>query len=268
MCLVQVIAERAHRLDSRLLPDEEGERFYGLWLAADERDRRDADTTNSYRSVLPVYLVAEESAAIAGTPVAALNVGITDLYAEIASNPAVADKARFCVIGFAAQAHVLLPLSEASEISAAPELAAEGNARYGAAFELLRVTIDQDARKLLAEGRKLLRPAVFFIAASPPADPKDWQASYDRLTSLAWRYHPNIMAFGFGGADRDTIHRIATIRAFASPEINPALILREYAQSLIMSIAKSGTSPGPDGGLRLVMPDGLPGFTVINVDSV
>jgi hypothetical protein len=58
------------------------------------------------------------------------------------------------------------------------------------------------------------------------------------------------------------------MRAFTSSEINPALVLREYAQSLITSITRSDASPAADGGLRLVMPDELPGFTVMNVDSV
>ncbi|MEV6150232.1 hypothetical protein AB0L53_07795 [Nonomuraea sp. NPDC052129] len=40
-CLVQVMARRAHRLDPGLIPDTEGERFYQLWLAADEADRQE-----------------------------------------------------------------------------------------------------------------------------------------------------------------------------------------------------------------------------------
>lgn len=216
--------------------------------------------------VLPVYMVVEESSAVAGSPVADLNAGILELWAEIASNPVVADKMRFCLIGFSSQAHVLLPLSNLSEINEPPRLTAGGSASYGAAFDLLRATIDQDAKDLLARGYKVLRPYVFFVAASPPTDPKDWPAAHERATDSAWRYYPNIIAFGFQDAAGDTIQRVATVRAFISPEINPVLVIREYARSLVQSITRSAASPHPGGGVRLVIPDELPGYTVVNAD--
>ncbi|MGJ6969207.1 caspase family protein [Streptosporangium sp. G11] len=43
-CLVQVMAQRAYRLDPGLVPSAEGERFYRLWLAADEADRKETYT--------------------------------------------------------------------------------------------------------------------------------------------------------------------------------------------------------------------------------
>ena len=264
--LVQVIAGRAGRLDSCVSPDEEGERFYQLWMAADEHDHHEKNYVVPSPALLPVYMVVEESSAVVGSPVKDLNAGILQLCAEIASNPVVADKMRFCLIGFSSQAHVILPLSDLSEISALSGLVAGGTACYGAAFDLLRATIDRDARDLLASGYKVLRPYVFFVAASQPTDPEDWPAAHERATDSTWRYYPSITAFGFQDVDGDTIQRIATVRAFLSPEINPALILREYTQSLVQSIARSAASPSPGGGIRLIMPDELPGYTVVNAD--
>ena len=223
-------------------------------------------TAISSPPIFPVYMVVEESSAVDGTPVADLNAGILELCAEIASNPVVADKMRFCLIGFSNQAHVLLPLSNLSEVSVIPGLAAGGSASYGAAFDLLRATIDQDARDLIAGGHKILHPYVFFVAASPPTDPEDWPAAHERATDSKWQYYPNIIAFGFRGADGDTLKRIATIRAFLSTEINPIPVLRQYTQSLMQSIVRSVASPPPGGGIRLVMPDMLPGYTVVNAD--
>jgi uncharacterized protein YegL len=220
----------------------------------------------SLPAVLPVYMVVEESATVAGTPVADLNAGIFQLCTEIASNPAVADKMRFCLIGFSGQARVILPLSNLGEVDLPGKLVAGGTASYGAAFDLLRATIDRDARDLLADGYKILRPYVFFVAASPPADPEDWPVAYARATDSTWRFYPSITAFGFRDADGAAIQRIATVRAFLSSEVNPALILSEYAQSLVQSIAWSALSPSSDRGIRLVMPDRLPGYTVVNAD--
>ena len=276
LAIVQAIADLAPGFNCSLSPAGESERFYQLWLAAEAydhresvasgRDRPESDATIAASPVFPVYMVVEESDAVAGAPIADLNAGILHLCGEIASDPVVADKMRFCLIGFSSQAHVLLPLANLSEIGSLPGLVAEGPAAYGAAFDLLRATIDRDATDLRASGCTVLRPYVFFLAASQPSDPQDWPAAHERATDPAWQYHPNILACGFRNADRDTIQRIATVRAVLSPETNPVLVLREFTRSLVQSVARSVVSPAPSGGIRVVMSDELPGYTVVNAD--
>ena len=270
LAIVQVLAERLHRRDDSLSLPGEQERFYQLWLAADGADQPESGAAVSLPPVFPVYLVVEESAAVSAATISNLNAGILRLCSEIASTPAVADKLRFCLIGFSSSAHVLLPLSDLSEIGALPGLAPGGQPCYRDVFDLLRTTIDQDGTAMLARGNMFLRPWVFFITASPPADPEDWPAGHHAVTDSAWRYCPTITAFGFRGADSDTVKRIATAKAVLSDEIDPALVLEKVAKSLVQSVVKSAATPAPGGGLRLIMSDEIPGetYTVVNADPV
>ncbi len=72
---------------------------------------------------------------MSGMPIEAINDSLPKMHAEIGSNPAVADKTRFCLIGFSNDAEVLLPLADLSTITSIPALQARGGTSYGAAFD-------------------------------------------------------------------------------------------------------------------------------------
>jgi uncharacterized protein YegL len=220
--------------------------------------------------LLPFYLVCDESASMAGPPIDAINKSLPELHAEIGSNPVVADKTRFCIIGFSNNADVLLPLADLSTITAMPKLSASGGTNYEAAFNVLRQTIDDDVRSLKQAGNVVYRPAVFFLSDGHP-NRNNWQAPHQALTDANWTSRPNILAFGFGSADASTIQQVATVRAFiADGTIGPADALREFAQSLIRSIVNSATptAANPTGGANLSMPDNVPGFTNVSSPAI
>jgi len=219
--------------------------------------------------LLPFYLLCDESGSMTGSPIDAINDSLPKLHHEIGSNPAVADKTRFCLIGFSDRAEILLSLSDLSTVTEMPELQANGGTSYAKAFDTLRETIDRDVAQLKSEGHEVYRPAIFFLSDGLPND--DWHAAYQQLTDPAWRPHPNILAFGFGQADADIIRQVATTKAFISDNtLSPAEALREFAQSLVRSIVNSGTQSADTaaGGATLVMPDQVPGFTTISADPV
>jgi len=194
------------------------------------------------RMVLPFYLVCDESSAMAGAPIDAINASLPELHAEIGSNPVVADKTQFCLIGFSDEAEVLQPLVDLSTVTSVPKFSAFGGASYGPVFDLLYETITRDVAELEAKGQQVLRPAVFFLSGSPPDD--SWIGSFERITDPSWRPHPNIVAFGFGTADETIIRQIATVSGFIGDGIiGPAQAMREYAQSLIRSIVTSRATP-------------------------
>jgi uncharacterized protein YegL len=212
--------------------------------------------------VLPFYLVCDESLSMAGAPVDAINESLPKLHSEIGSNPVVADKTRFCLIGFSSSAEVLLPLTDLSTVSSMPGLRAGGVTSYGSAFNLLYNTITDDVAKLKAEGVQVYRPAVFFISDGQPAD--SWEAAHKRLTDARWRLHPNILSFGFGGADPQTIQQVATVKAFiADGTMGPDLALREFAQSLTRSIISSAARAEDNGSMTLDLPNDVPGFLAL-----
>jgi uncharacterized protein YegL len=216
--------------------------------------------------VIPFYLVCDESASMAGPPVQAINDSLPKLHSEIGSNPVVADKTKFCLIGFNSQAQVLLPLSDLSSISSIPGLAASGGTNYGSAFDLLYNTIASDVAQLKAQGDQVYRPAVFFLSDGQPGD--DWSFSYQRLTDPSWPLHPNILAFGFGSVHAETLQQIATVRAFiADGTMGPGAALREFAASLTQSIVNSGSKP-TSSALALEVPDNVPGFTSLPADLI
>jgi uncharacterized protein YegL len=221
------------------------------------------------QQILPFYLVCDESASMGGPPITEINNSLPQLHSEIGSNPVVADKTRFCLIGFSHDAQVLLPLTDLSTVNAVPALNASGGTDYSVAFDLLYDTINKDVAQLKADGHQVYRPAVFFLSDGQPND--DWTAAYHRVTDQNWGPHPNILAFGFGTADQTTIQQVATVKAFiANGTLGPAEALREFAQSLIRSIVNSGTQSAGNasGGATLVMPDNVPGFTTLPADVI
>ena len=219
------------------------------------------------QQVLPFYLVCDESSSMSGVPVQAINDSLPTLHTEIASNPVVADKTKFCLIGFNHQAQVLLPLSDLSTVSSIPGLQADGGTDYSSAFDLLYNTIASDVAQLKGNGDQVYRPAVFFLSDGQPGD--DWSTAYQRLTDPSWSLHPNILAFGFGSVHAATLQQVATVRAYiADGSMGPDAALREFATSLIQSIVNSGSKPTDGGALTLSVPDQVPGYTSLPADQV
>jgi uncharacterized protein YegL len=219
--------------------------------------------------ILPFYLVCDESGSMKGKPLRAINDSLPDIHAEIGSNPMVADKTRFCIIGFSGTARMVLPLSDLSAVTAMPTLGYRtGGTSYGAAFKVLYDAITDDVQRLKDNGDQVYRPAVFFLSDGRPTD-KNWQTAYQRVSDSSWPLRPNILAFGFGGVDKATLQRVATVRAYIAEQgMGPAAALKEFASSLIQSIVNSSSRPAGDGSLVLAVPDNVPGFTTLPADQV
>lgn len=218
--------------------------------------------------ILPFYLVCDESGSMAGEPLNSINSALPDLHREISTNPTIADKTRFCLIGFSDEAKVLQPLVDLSDISELPLLEASGLTSYGAAFRTLSQCIEADVNRLKSEGHEVYRPVVFFLSDGVPTD--RWLGEHKALTNA--RYRPNIIAFGIGEADERTIGAVANFRAFMQKDSNvsAAQALREFAASLTRSIVRSAASLGtkPGGGFNLVIEEEVPGFTTVSLDKL
>jgi uncharacterized protein YegL len=207
--------------------------------------------------ILPFYLVCDESGSMAGAPLDEINNAMPQLCAAVAADPAADSSTRFCLIGFAEQARVLLPLAGLGSVRAVPELGPAGQTHYGRVFGLLRDTIEADVRRLAAAGELAGPPVVFFLSDGLPTD-DDWQQAYGSLTDEGWAGRPDILAFGFGDADMNTICAVATVRAFvADGSRNVVVALREFGNSLIRTIVDSGARA------ELALPERVPGFTVV-----
>jgi uncharacterized protein YegL len=218
--------------------------------------------------VLPFYLVCDESASMTGAPIDAINQSLPELHEEISTNPVVADKTRFSLIGFSDTAEVILELADLSDVESMPGVAAKATTSYGAAFRLLRQQIEKDVAMLKSDGHRVFRPVVFFLSDGQPTD-TDWRDAFAELTEESFSMRPNIVAFGLGDVHEDTVRSVATFRAFvADGSLTPAMALREFASSLTKSIVRSGTSDNREGKMTVVVEEQVPGFTTLEVDPV
>ncbi|MFD5491429.1 vWA domain-containing protein [Streptomyces sp. GDS52] len=219
--------------------------------------------------LLPFYVVCDESGSMAGDGVDTINSALPELHHEISTNPSVADKTRFALIGFSTQASVLQPLADLSELTQLPSLSAGGVTSFGAAFRLLKDTIEKDVAALKAEGHDVYRPVMFFLSDGIPTD-EGWRTALNDLN--AFRYAPKIIAFGISDADAATITEVANFKAFIQKDdsISPAVALREFASSLTRSIVNSATSMAAQGGegFQLQVDEQVPGFTSLSLDKL
>ncbi|MGJ3561749.1 vWA domain-containing protein [Streptomyces sp. INA 01156] len=218
--------------------------------------------------LLPFYVVCDESGSMAGDGVDTINSALPELHHEISTNPSVADKTRFALIGFSTRS-VLQPLADLSELTQLPSLSAGGVTSFGAAFRLLKDTIEKDVAALKAEGHDVYRPVMFFLSDGIPTD-EGWRTALNDLN--AFRYAPKIIAFGISDADAATITEVANFKAFIQKDdsISPAVALREFASSLTRSIVNSATSMAAQGGegFQLQVDEQVPGFTSLSLDKL
>lgn len=222
--------------------------------------------TTPGEQVLPFYLVCDESASMSGDPIDAMNETLPELHHAIGANPVVADKTRFCIIGFSDAAQVLLPLSNLSEVTQLPVLETTGGTNYSAAFTMLKSQIESDVVHLKSQGNRVFRPVVFFLTDGEPNS--DWADEYAELMDDNNRYRPNILAFGIGNANVQTISAVASFKAFISDgSMSPASALQEFASALTRSIVRSGTS-ATSAGMPLLAPNQVAGFTTLDSDEL
>jgi len=219
------------------------------------------------QNILPFYLVCDESGSMAGAPIDAINNAMPELHHEIGTNPVVADKTQFGIIGFSDSAEVLLELSDLSQVTSLPTVAHKGGTSYASALRCVKDQIELDIERLKREGHSVYRPVVFFLTDGHPS--ADWRAEWDALVSEQFNYRPHIVAFGIGNqVDASVISAIATFRAFIDDgTMSPAMALREFAVALTKSIVMSGSKSQGDG-MTLQTPEEVPGFKALKVEQV
>jgi uncharacterized protein YegL len=146
-----------------------------------------------------------------------LNAGLREFRGAVHAELSVTARIRVCLVGFAETPHVLQPLRPAIELTELSGPGQNGGSDFGSTFALLRNTIDHDVRVLKARRLRVRRPLVFFISDGRPTDP-NWPAAFAELADPTWATRPDVIAFGIGAADHDTLGRIGTSRVFLSQD--------------------------------------------------
>ncbi|MFD9893246.1 hypothetical protein ACFWY9_28200 [Amycolatopsis sp. NPDC059027] len=211
--------------------------------------------------ILPCYVVCDESSSMADH-LEDVGTGLRALRGALLTDPVVAGTARLCVIGFSGTARIVTPLSAPDGEPAwrGPGTGTETN--FGVVFSLLRETIQRDVEVLQAECCVVYRPVVFFLSDGQPTDADAWPAAHARLADRAWPARPRIVAFGVGDADRATIGRIGTHRAYLSTgEASQREAVRAFASTLTSTVVAAGRSGDVD------LPRQVTGFTALETGS-
>lgn len=199
------------------------------------------------RMLLPVYVVADESASMAPCRTA-LAGGLRSLCDGLGAEPALAARLRLAVRGFSDDVQVRLPLRDARSLPGPPEVAIRGARSYTAAFTDLLTSIPADVQALKDSGHRVQRPVVFFLSGGEPSDPDLWRAAHQRLTDRSRTpAAPNIVACGVGYARAATVGEVATRREFAliaAPGTGAGAAITEFFRALTADLLASARALG------------------------
>jgi uncharacterized protein YegL len=207
--------------------------------------------------VIPVYIVLDES--LTGN-IPDLETAIRSLYEALIDQPEIARVVRLSVLGVADDVDIVRALEAVDRQAEPPGLRAGGPARYSRAFEQLLHCIPRDTAALKARHSSVRRPQVIVLTGSPLSDAQSWLDVHRQLIDRdAHRSAPDIVAVGVGGAEPDTVARMATRPDFAYVATTPdvALAIQKFSDFVRAHVLRYGRAvidgdastytPTPDG---------------------
>jgi uncharacterized protein YegL len=217
--------------------------------------------------VFPVFLLIDVSGSMAGEAMNAVNLALPQLKQAIASDPASGEIARIGIVTFSDGARVVLPLSDLLHVQM-PALRAGGLTNFAAAFRMIRMEIEGGIRSL-GRGTRFHKPVVFFVSDGQDVAGENWPQALRELTDREFKFAPEIVTFGFGGADPQVLGQISTRYAFMAKDTDPAAAVREIISTLIASIkTTSGSLAGAGHQSGLLVQPNPDQFTALPVQTV
>lgn len=155
---------------------------------------------------LPVYLLLDCSAAMAGAKMQQLDAMVRMIYEILMSDPGAVETVWISIITFGSHAEMsnLVPIREFTP----PRLLAGGGAALGAALHLLNQSLDRDLIPNQLTRKGDFRPLVFIALEGMPTD--SWEAEAHLLQSRS-RFRPfRIVGFTVGhDADMALLQQLA-----------------------------------------------------------
>ena len=199
-------------------------------------------------TVLPLYIVCDESSSMAGASIQAVNDGIVELFDEINADPIVDARVRVGIVAFNDTARVLFPLTQLSDVTQIPVCVASGSTSYAAAFRLLKTQLETDVSSLRQQFN-VHRPCVFFMSDGAPNN-ENWRDELNKLVDANFKFSPNIVSFGVAGAEKTVIAEVAhwgsktgTKFFFMAEDAgSPGAAIKEIIKFIIQTIVASAKS--------------------------
>lgn len=197
---------------------------------------------------LPVYLLLDCSASMAGEPIAAMEMGLQCLIGELRNDPQALDTVWISVIAFSSTAELLTPLADLEEMDV-PDLEAFGTTALGEATELLSERIQEEVRQTTPDQKGDWKPMVFVFTDGEPTD--DWEIPVDefRKSGLAV-----VVACGAGPEVDDVILKRLGHHAIRLNDTLPGT-LASFMQWVTVSVTARSHSVGTaSGGMEELPP--------------
>jgi uncharacterized protein YegL len=144
-----------------------------------------------------------------------LNDTLAEILLTLYKNPRISEFVHLSIITFNVQPHVVLKMTELSQLKRKPELTCRGVTNFAPMFELLYDRINLDVPILQSKGYNVLRPVVLLLTDGAPSDRDNaWIKPHRTLTDKDWPLYPRIVGFGFGDAVEEILKRMATLRTY------------------------------------------------------
>ena len=209
---------------------------------------------------LPIYLLLDTSASMAGAPIQAVNQGIRLLHDDLMADPSAIEAVHVSVITFDREARVVTPLTELMAFEP-PTLTVGGTTALGMALRLLGDALDREIVRDSPDRKGDYKPLVFLMTDGVPND--DWEHEADAIRDRARRGRVTVVALGCGGGvDVETVKRV-TDEVLLMDTVTPDAIA-QYFRWVSQSISTASVSPrvagdmdaegavSPPAGIRLV----------------
>lgn len=191
------------------------------------------------RRRLPVYLLLDLSASMAGEPIEALRQGIRALSFELAEDPQTAGTAWLSVIAFGSAARQLTPLTPLSCFRT-PALLAAGTSALGAALRLTARCIEREVHPPDGEFAGDFLPLVFLLTDGGATD--GWREAAQALGG-----HARLVACGAGARADMKLLRELTPDALALNSVTTGALTEYFSFVSVQIRETAGTAAGGGG---------------------
>jgi uncharacterized protein YegL len=207
---------------------------------------------------LPVYILADVSGSMQGTPIESVKSGIRQLHRDLMSDPQAIESAYLSVITFAESAQQVVPLTEVAQF-VPPDLVAGGQTNLGDALRILLDSFDHEVVRTTADQKGDWRPLVFLLTDGAPTD-TDWPTYAQQLRD---RRPANIIAVACGDqADTNALKQITEI-VIQMRDMSPDAF-RAFFKFVSASVKQTSAKVGAVAeGAGIQLPPPPPGITIV-----
>ncbi len=207
---------------------------------------------------LPVYILADVSGSMQGTPIESVKSGIRQLHRDLMGDPQAIESAYLSVLTFSSSAQQVVPLTEVAMFNP-PDLVASGNTNFGDGLRLLIECFDRELVRTTPEVKGDWRPLVFILSDGAPTD-TDWPTYAQQLRD---RKPANIIAVACGDQADVSVLKQVTESVIQMQDMSPDAF-RAFFKFVSASVKQTSAKVGAIAdGAGITLPPPPPGITIV-----